>query len=833
MATNDRLWRIGVIMKKTLSLLLSIICLFTAFACREKTNNDVVVWTIDATQKILQDKEYNISNVKSNITVSAAKNEYEGWQLIITSKGNVKTEYTITASDLISESGDKYEAKNVAFFHELYIEVAPNEYYTDEGYYPDAILPMEKAVEYKENYVKPSENQGVYIEFYIPKGQKTGKYYGSYTVCCENQQFDIPVVLDVWDFEVSDTTTAKSLFLTKWDYWTGELDTSQEMYKAYIDSLLNYRLCTNDLLLDNDHSAKCISEYTELAYEYAKNPRCSTISIPFRTIYTNKKYDFNGKEISLGMIFDEEVMKDYIRSFVAKSAETGVNIVEKSVVYFTIIDEPQLNKTQGRTKYVTERFTALKKELSIEILNDDTIAQDKITREKLAQDVLDISNVVTSYYEDEFEGLEIDYCPCPDMYDSEGMREKFANNEKWWYCCVSPNYPYPTYHIDDHLLSTRVLYWMASEYEVKGNLNWAVNSYSVNGTPEDFYMYAQHGQNRSGEGFLYYPGAKYGIFGPVASLRLQAYRDGIEEYEMLEGLKIRYEGAGLTAQSIIKLLGSSLYSGTRWATTESNFYNTRSVLATLNEMSSFDDGKGVYISNIVDSGRSFNCVVFALSDANVYVNGQDINQFNFVTRETVNNGILYNINLDKSTFNSRTLKISTTINGVDKGIDFDLGGEISVYDANYIENDLAVYNNSNITFEKVSAIGVGSYENGELIKLNFEGSGKEEKYSIELTPEFIDKISNGCKQMEFVFYTDEAISYEISFLYKQGATVAGRPIYMGVLSGTLTQGENAVKLPNLDSYNWAKYVGVQKILITFNSSTSQDVFLREIVLTEA
>jgi hypothetical protein len=197
------------------------------------------------------------------------------------------------------------------------------------------------------------------------------------------------------------------------------------------------------LLLDNDHSAKCISEYTELAYEYAKNPRCSTISIPFRTIYTNKKYDFNGKEISLGVIFDEEVMKDYIRSFVEKSAETGVNIVEKSVVYFTIIDEPQLNKTQGRTKYITERFTALKKELSIEILNDDTIAQDKITREKLAQDVLDISNVVTSYYEDEFEGLEIDYCPCPDMYDSEGMREKFANNEKWWYCCVSPNYPYP------------------------------------------------------------------------------------------------------------------------------------------------------------------------------------------------------------------------------------------------------------------------------------------------------------------------------------------------------------------------------------------------------
>jgi hypothetical protein len=259
---------------------------------------------------------------------------------------------------------------------------------------------------------------------------------------------------------------------------------------------------------------------------------------------------------------------------------------------------------------------------------------------------------------------------------------------------------------------------------------------------------------------------------------------------MLEGLKIRYEGAGLTAQSIIKLLGSSLYSGTRWATTESNFYNTRSVLATLNEMSSFDDGKGVYISNIVDSGRSFNCVVFALSDANVYVNGQDINQFNFVTRETVNNGILYNVNLDKATFNSRTLKISTTINGVDKGIEFDLGGEISVYDANYIENDLAVYNNSNITFEKVSAIGVGSYENGELIKLNFGGSGKEEKYSIELTPEFIDKISNNFVTPIEGFVLEDANKYMFKLkggYYKRWKHLRqvkdtlskGRPLKMG------------------------------------------------------
>ena len=40
--------------------------------------------------------------------------------------------------------------------------------------YPDALLPIEKAVEYGENNIASGNNQGVYLTFNVPVGQEAG-----------------------------------------------------------------------------------------------------------------------------------------------------------------------------------------------------------------------------------------------------------------------------------------------------------------------------------------------------------------------------------------------------------------------------------------------------------------------------------------------------------------------------------------------------------------------------------------------------------------------------------------------------------------------------------
>ena len=131
----------------------------------------------------------------------------------------------------------------------------------------------------------------------------------------------------------------------------------------------------------------------------------------------------------------------------------------------------------------------------------------------------------------------------------------------------------------------------------------------------------------------------------------------------------------------------------------------------------------------------------------------------------------------------------------------------------------------------IPAKGIGEYTDGNLMKFVLEEGGQDATYSVETTASFLEKLNNNCKEMELVLYADEEVEYEISFLYKKGSMVGGKPIYNLITAGKLSVGENTIKIPNLDSYNWAKYERVTNMLITFKSSTGKTVYLKEVVLS--
>lgn len=123
--------------------------------------------------------------------------------------------------------------------------------------------------------------------------------------------------------------------------------------------------------------------------------------------------------------------------------------------------------------------------------------------------------------------------------------------------------------------------WMQKAYDVDGNLYWATTTYNKielnqhgedNITrPIDPYADPQRMSERwiaNGDGYLFYPGAKYGADYPFASMRLEAIRDGLEEYEYLRQLETLYAGASeyygmeISAEKKLSGLYSRLFSGT-------------------------------------------------------------------------------------------------------------------------------------------------------------------------------------------------------------------------------------------------------------------------------
>lgn len=107
---------------------------------------------------------------------------------------------------------------------------------------------------------------------------------------------------------------------------------------------------------------------------------------------------------------------------------------------------------------------------------------------------------------------------------------------------MHPYDPYPNFNIDMDLSAARVLSWMQYDYDIEGLIYWGTMTYFSSATrfdqdgqkPVNVYEQADGvfaGAN--GDGYLVYPGAKYGTDTPIPTMRLMELRDGFEEYEFL------------------------------------------------------------------------------------------------------------------------------------------------------------------------------------------------------------------------------------------------------------------------------------------------------------
>jgi hypothetical protein len=137
------------------------------------------------------------------------------------------------------------------------------------------------------------------------------------------------------------------------------------------------------------------------------------------------------------------------------------------------------------------------------------------------------------------------FCPYLSLFGDDILAQKYqvsaeekTNGDLWAYTCCAPTNPYPTFHLDDFNLGTRVSGWMEKKYKINGYLYWAVNLYEPSGAHdvEDFiypYDTPDRAADCHGDGFLLYPGKYYGSDSPFASLRLVNYRDSMDDYDML------------------------------------------------------------------------------------------------------------------------------------------------------------------------------------------------------------------------------------------------------------------------------------------------------------
>ena len=115
--------------------------------------------------------------------------------------------------------------------------------------------------------------------------------------------------------------------------------------------------------------------------------------------------------------------------------------------------------------------------------------------------------------------------------DFEHYRKRqAAGDEIWFYTCVFPQGEYANRFIEQPLLKTRLLHWINYRYGITGYLHWGYNHWTED-SPFTHTTRPHGGPPYlpAGDPWIVYPGRN----GPLDSIRHEAMRDGIADYELL------------------------------------------------------------------------------------------------------------------------------------------------------------------------------------------------------------------------------------------------------------------------------------------------------------
>jgi Glycoside hydrolase 123, catalytic domain len=112
------------------------------------------------------------------------------------------------------------------------------------------------------------------------------------------------------------------------------------------------------------------------------------------------------------------------------------------------------------------------------------------------------------------------------------LKDKLTSGQEMWtYVCMGPGNPHPNLFIDMTGIQHRAVMWRAWKEQGEGFLYWAVNAYVGDSAMEGPVF---RPELPAGDGILAYPGELFDLPGqPIASVRLERWRDGMEDLELL------------------------------------------------------------------------------------------------------------------------------------------------------------------------------------------------------------------------------------------------------------------------------------------------------------
>ncbi len=458
---------------------------------------ETTMWFEPPTKKVLQTDG---PGKRTSFTVYMAGDEYEGCQAVF-KYGHHVGQIDVSVSEPVSASGAKLK---VSLFREHYVTtVFAVPFFREKLHgqtvsYPDGLSPLTGGLE-----VYPENATPVYILF-DSHGAEPGDYTATVTASANGEVIDSgEVKIHVWNFALPEARAMKvtaGLDETRLGRWTkeAEKDDRKASYVKYWEFLLDHNVCPFRLPYDI---------LDERAEKFLNDPRLTVFEIP-----SNES---------------DDVIQQYYEKLSGNNAW-----LEKG--YFYPVDEPSDRNGYLGVKDAGDRLARIFPgyRMCVPFFSDPDMG-DGLDGIDFASDYINIWCPKLYCFDDE-NIYSAEQTAEKEPFAARMLAEKEGGDDLWWYVCWEPGEPYCNLFVNMPGVRHRSIFWQADLYGVTGFLFWSANYWDEVYSPwEDMATVKNLSPYVYGDGSLMQPGNLIGVDGPCSCLRLEAVRDGVDDYELI------------------------------------------------------------------------------------------------------------------------------------------------------------------------------------------------------------------------------------------------------------------------------------------------------------
>jgi len=534
------------------------------------SSEETALWWASSGWKIDRDRAVP-EDTSPAMRLSLACNEHEAAQLVVRPEASL-TGVRLTPEALTNAQGDVLAADNVELLQVGYVTITrPTDNVGSPGRWPDPLPPIDGPLD-----LAPGANQPFWVCVHAPKGTPAGVYTGAIRLEADGWDATVPLEVEVYDFELPDRMTCQTALgfdgpLAKRYHGVKSPEDTRKLADLYAEALAKRRISIFEL------TDPII--FPELTYTWPNAPEPG-VRVPEGDLdrVFRPEFDWASWDAEMTRLLDTYHFNTFVLLTPGLGGGAGWSGRADTGVMLGYTDDMPEYRAAFRNWYHAVQEHLREKgwlEMAYIFWFDEPVPEqyDFVMKYNLLmkEAAPDLQRMLSDRVKPELIGGPNLWCALVNEYDhEEAMAQRARSDDRfWWYVCTGPKAPYVTLFMDHPATEMRVWLWQTWQRELEGILEWATNYWTSNAAYPDslqdpyedpmswtFVIRNLVGRGTrvpwgNGDGrFLYPPVAVADgnpdapvLEPPVASIRLEMLRDGLEDFEYLVILRDLVEQA--------------------------------------------------------------------------------------------------------------------------------------------------------------------------------------------------------------------------------------------------------------------------------------------------